>query len=82
MTNKEIDDSNDFKSVIDTPGGRRFIRRLLDQCGVHQSSFSDSAVKSAYLEGKRAVGILILDKLAEHKAEYIKIMIEEENDDR
>ena len=46
----------DFAAVVDTPEGRRFIKRLLGECSVYQSTFTGEALTTSHREGKRAIG--------------------------
>ena len=51
--------TSDFKAVVNTPAGRRFLWRLLAECGVHHSSFSIADQQMAYREGRRSIGLFV-----------------------
>jgi hypothetical protein len=71
----------DFKAVIGTPQGRRFVKRVLGECGVHRTTFNESAALAAYLEGKRSVGLWLQSLFAEYPGFYIQLLQEEVSDD-
>ena len=71
----------DFSAVITTAEGRRFVRRVLAECGVHQCSFSDDALKTAFKEGRRSVGLWVQSLFLEFPDQYIKLLGEQVNDD-
>lgn len=70
-------DAADFKTVIDTPAGRRFIRRVLAECGVHQSSFSSDPLNMAFREGKRSMGLWLQSLFIDCPDQYIQLLKEE-----
>lgn len=47
----------DLRWVMSTAQGRRFMWRLLGDCGVFRASFNPEAATMAYLEGKRGIGL-------------------------
>ena len=71
----------DFKAVIETPQGRRFVRRVLGECGTHRGTFAESDRLSAFLEGKRAVGLWLQSLFAEYPGFYILLLQDGERDD-
>jgi len=71
----------DFKAVIETHAGRRFVRRLLGECGTHRGTFAESDRLSAFLEGKRAVGLWLQSLFAEYPGFYILLLQEGVSDD-
>ena len=70
----------DFKALIETPAGRRFVRRVLSECGLHRGSFAESDRLTAFLEGKRAVGLWLQSLFAEYPGLYIQLLQEGVND--
>ena len=74
-------DDADFKAVIDTPSGRRFVRRLLGECGVHRTTFNESAALAAFLEGKRSMGLWLQSLFAEYPGVYVQLLQEGVKDD-
>jgi hypothetical protein len=66
----------DFAAVVDTPEGRRFIKRLLGECSVYQSTFTGEALTTAHREGKRAIGLWVLEHFTQHPDAYIQFLTE------
>lgn len=59
---KEIFDrevASAWSSVLTTKAGRLFVWSILDQCGVFNSTYARGA-DSAFLEGKRDVGLSLI----------------------
>ena len=70
MTREELaqKEREEFESVLSTPEGARFIAGLLDFCGVYMSSHSigaESPLDTAFREGKRDVGLMLLGRIKE-----------------
>lgn len=76
---REIQELSDFKSVIDTVEGRRFIRRVLAECGIHQTSFTGDALTMSFKEGRRSVGLWLQSLFFDCPDQYIKLLKEESN---
>lgn len=69
----------DLRSVLSTPSGRRFMWSLIDgRAGVHGASFAgEQTHEAAYAEGKRAVGVLLLqDCRRVASSEYLHMLAE------
>jgi hypothetical protein len=62
MTEFEKREREDFENVFFTQEGSRFIGRLIDACGVYQSSYfpKENAADTAFREGRRDIGLMIL----------------------
>lgn len=60
-------DVEDFKVVMSTVQGRRFIRRVLhDVCGVHRTCFHGPSTNDAFFDlGQRNVGLFVLSEIEE-----------------
>jgi hypothetical protein len=80
--NQAIADTNDFKTVASSPAGRRFLRSLLTECGIYHSTFTGDALTSAYAEGKRAIGLSVIDRFNDCPELYIQLLTEKHDDDR
>ncbi len=52
------------RDVAETASGKSLIWEILSMCGLYRSTFTGNS-QGAFLEGKRAVGIEILDLLSE-----------------
>lgn len=73
---------DDFKTVVSTPQGRRFVNRLLEQSGAFRLSFNpDNQMLTSYNEGKRSMGIYVL-QLFDHCYSFYQQMITERNYER
>lgn len=46
----------DFRAIMETAPGRRFIAQLLDRCGFQRSSFTGNST-TFYNEGRRSIGL-------------------------
>lgn len=66
----------DFKAVASTVTGRRFIRRVISECGVYQSSFNTDSSVSAFKEGRRSIGLWILTLFDETPETYLQLLTE------
>ncbi len=53
--------ADDLRGVMALPGGRRFVREMLNRCGVWRLSYAgEQTHATAFNEGKRAVGNQLL----------------------
>ena len=68
---------DDLKQVLNTPSGRRFITRLLDQTGLLASDMFTGNSTTFYNLGKRDVGLWVYNEMMKAKP---KSMIEIMND--
>lgn len=74
---------NDFRSLMGTKEGRRFIWRLLSKAGVHRTSFSNDALVMAFNEGNRNVGLLLMSEIHELcPARYQQMQKEHQENER
>jgi hypothetical protein len=73
---------DDLIAVMSTTQGRRFVWRLLSEAGVYRTSFSCDVALMSFNEGKRNVGLELLNELVSNcHSSYLK-MVEEANVDR
>ncbi len=57
----EQQESKDWKRVLSTPAGQRVVGWVLDQCHLHQPSYSmNSSTLTALREGERNIGLRLL----------------------
>ena len=68
---------NDFRAVLQSPAGRRFIWRWLESCGLHGASFTGEALSSAHAEGKRAVAVAVVAEAQRVDSRAYVMMVEE-----
>lgn len=66
----------DLQAILDKPGGRKFMWRLLQECGVYRTSFTGNSA-TFYNEGKRAVGLFVLNEIMEASPEAYLLMQKE-----
>jgi len=86
MTPKEKTDyrrmiaERDFKWLAGRVEGRRFMRRLLQECGVYSPTFSQDHGIMSFQEGKRALGLWILEQFENEKELYIQLLTDKQDD--
>lgn len=69
---------DDLKFVMGDRRGRRFVWRLLVEAGVYQTVFNESHAISSLLEGKRQIGLFLVDETnAECPQEYDRMKAEQ-----
>jgi len=56
---------NDMQRVLKLPEGRRFVWRILSQCGIFHASFTQNSMQSSFNEGRRDIGLGLLGDLNE-----------------
>jgi hypothetical protein len=71
---REIDD---LQKVLKSPEGRRVIYKILSECGVFKASFSLNSMSTAFNEGKRDIGIMLLKDLDEAEPNAYSQMLKE-----
>lgn len=74
-------EKSDLKKVLSMPEGRRVFWRLLSACRIYQASYSDSAQHMAYNEGRRSVGLFVLNEINRAGVEALGTMQREANSD-
>ncbi len=72
----EVKASDDLRAVLSSPNGRRFIWRLLKDCKIYEESFTGNST-TFYNEGRRSVGLKILDSVMKADVDmYLKMQLE------
>jgi hypothetical protein len=67
----------DFKWLMAHAQGRRIVSRLLEETGVHRTSFNHSGSVMAFNEGKRHLGLFLMAEILEIAPEsYVKLLKE------
>ena len=67
----------DIRHLLSLVQFRRFVWRYLGRCGLYQTSFSDAANQTYFLEGKRQVGLEIMADITEADPDsYLRMMNE------
>lgn len=67
---------NDVRFLLDSLEGRRFLWRLLSECGVYKQSFTGNS-ETFFLEGQRKIGLWALADIMEAEPESYLRMIKE-----
>lgn len=49
--------------ILSTEGGRAFLWRLLEGCGVYRQSFNGDFAETAFFEGKRCIGLWTIGEI-------------------
>ena len=72
----------DIYSILQTPGGRRFVWRYLGLCNVFKTSFNHSGSITAFNEGSRNIGLMLLDDVNEASPDSLTVMMKEAKEQR
>lgn len=54
---------NDLRELLKTYGGRAFLWRVLTQTGLYRQSFTGDEPTTYFNEGKRRIGLWLLDEI-------------------
>lgn len=69
-------------AIMSTKGGREFINRVLNQCGVFSDGFSPDTHEHAKNAGRRQIGLWLTNELKEAApGEYLILIREHINDE-
>ena len=69
---------SDLLALLNTPQGRRFLRRMLRACGVFDYIPVGDAALYAWHEGRRSVGLIIYHQVFELGANFINQLLGED----
>lgn len=69
-------DREDVRVVMSTPGGRRFLARLLERSGINRSSFTGNA-NTYFNEGQRNLGLFLQAELVDTSPDLYLTMLSE-----
>lgn len=72
----------DLKSVLSAVEGRRFLWRLLTEASIFTGCFDPNALSMAFKEGKRDIGLFILQEMKKVSFEVLGQMEREADSDR
>lgn len=71
------------QGIMATPGGRAWMHRYLVSCAVFQRTFDPNPHFTAFNEGRRSIGLSLLDDVMRASPDmYIQMMREQENGGR
>lgn len=75
-------EQEDIQFLLSTPQGRRYIWKVLSICGVYRQSAVDSGSWTYFNEGRRSVGLKLLDEvMIADAAAYLKMIDENKQDE-
>lgn len=67
----------DLRKVLALPEGRRFVWSILSSTGVYGRAFTGEALTTAHNEGRREIGITLLEKIeADAPGSYLAMLRE------
>lgn len=67
----------DLTQLMDTAHGRRFVWKLLGQCGVFRLSYSGELASTSFNEGQRNIGLGLFAEIMAHCPNLYLLMAEE-----
>lgn len=73
--------SEDFEWLMSEKRGRRIIRNLLEEAGVWRSTFNETPTIAAFKEGRRNMGLRLLN-LIEQTPHFHLILSKESDNER
>lgn len=59
---KQQQNDDDMRVLLSSPAGRRFFWRVLTQSGLYSSSYAESPTATAYNEGRRSIGLALMQE--------------------
>lgn len=69
--------SDDFRGIMQTVGGRRFVWSMLVEFGAFRELFDESHALMAYKEGRRQVGLYLIHKINVDCPDQYRVMTDE-----
>ncbi|KKN58458.1 hypothetical protein LCGC14_0551900 [marine sediment metagenome] len=76
-------EQEELRQVLQTQVGRAIIYRLMRECGTYHSVFDTNALVMAFNEGRRHVGLTLLEEvLTDHNNAYIMMQHEANEKDK
>ena len=73
---------SDVEALMATGAGRRIVWRLLETTHVYQTCYRDNPLQMARAEGRREIGLMLLDWITTHTPEHYFTMQKEAHDER
>lgn len=71
------------RAVMDSPAGRSFLWRVIEKMAVaFNGTYTGEALHSAYAEGRRSVGLALIQELQKASPAAYLLMLQEEMDSR
>nr|DAN75883.1 MAG TPA: hypothetical protein [Caudoviricetes sp.] len=72
----------DITALMETGAGRRIVWRLLEATHIYQTCYRDNPLQMARAEGRREIGLKLLDWITTHTPEHYFTMQKEAHDER
>lgn len=73
-------EADDWKWLMSNKRGRRIVCRLLESCGVYRLSFNHSGSITAFNEGARNIGLMMLAQIHATCPDQYAVMLKEQQD--
>lgn len=70
----------DIQWLMADKRGRRIMWRLLAEAGIYRTSFNNSGSVTAFNEGKRQIGLVLIAEINDHAANQFLVMLKEHKD--
>lgn len=71
-------EQDDIKWLMGSKRGRRVVWRQLERCGVYRLSFNHSGSITAFNEGMRNIGLMLLAQVQELAPDQFAVMLKEQ----
>lgn len=69
--------ADDFRGIMATDGGRRFVWFMLQEFGAFKAMPVESHAQMAYMEGRRNVGLMLISKIQTDCPHQYQVMTNE-----
>jgi hypothetical protein len=79
---KRKQDDGVVKSIMASQAGRAWMHSLLGSCHCFSMSFTGEALSSAFKEGERNIGNMMIASIMKTASEEFILMLKEHNNDR
>jgi hypothetical protein len=67
----------DLRKVLSTYEGRRFLYRLMDDCGLLKNTFHPDKLHNYFMQGERNVALRLMDKINLVSPDAFALMVKE-----
>lgn len=74
---KEAEERADLSWLMSTKRGRGIVWRIIESCGVYETTFNTNALTMAFSEGKRVYAMSILQDVINMSPDLYSIMLKE-----
>jgi hypothetical protein len=75
-----LQEIEETRRLLETPGGRWFLWRLLEECGVYRTFGVQDSHSMAMLSGRRDIGLWIIGKVFEANPNGYRLLMEEQKE--